>query len=145
MAARVGVILVGHGQTASHILDAAKGIVPPEVLDGVVAMDAGVGETEAFADRMCETIESVDQGRGVVVLVDLLGASPCQCARRSGTDRELVTVSGLNLAMLLKLSGLDRTSASPQEVAEACAEAGGRAIRVSAPVVKCVPPQEAAS
>lgn len=132
MAAKeVGVILVGHGETASHMLAAARGIVPPDGLSGVIAVDAGAGETPEFTDTLCDSIEAVDRGRGVVVLVDLLGASPCQCARRSGSSRELLTVSGLNLAMLLKLSGIDRTEASVTEVADACAEAGQRAVRLA--------------
>ena len=56
--ARVGVILVGHGQTASHILRAARGIVATETLEGLLAVDAGAGESEVFADAICAAIDT---------------------------------------------------------------------------------------
>jgi mannose PTS system EIIA component len=128
--ARIGVAIVGHGSTASSLLAAARGIVPPGSLDGVLAIDAGLGETPTFSDALCAAIAKADRGRGVVVLVDLLGASPCQCARREGAGHSMVVVSGLSLAMLLKLTGVDRRKLTPFEVAEACAEAARRAVGV---------------
>jgi mannose/fructose-specific phosphotransferase system component IIA len=128
---RVGVAVVGHGKTASALLDAARGIAPPGSLDDVVAIDAGVGETAGLSAVMCAAITAADRGSGVVVLVDLLGASPCQCAQREGQDHALAVVSGVSLAMLLKLSTLDRGVASLSHVADACADAAHRAVVVS--------------
>ena len=127
----VGVVVVGHGQTASHLLRAAQGIVAPGSLDPVVALDAGVGDTASFSTSMCSALDSVDHGRGVLLLIDLMGASPCMCGRREGGTHHVVILSGLNLAMLLKLSSLDRESASAEELAEACAQSGQRAVSVS--------------
>lgn len=131
MGAKVGVALVGHGQTASQLLMAARGIVGGDALDDVIAIDAGAGETPEFNAAVCEVLDTIDRGRGAVVVVDLVGASPCQCAQRQGSGRELTVLSGLNLAMLLKLAGIDRCRLSPAEIAEACAEAGTRAVRVT--------------
>lgn len=127
----VGVVVVGHGETASHLLRAAEGIAAPGSLEGVVALDAGVGDSEAFTASMCAALDTVDQGRGVLLLVDLLGASPCQCGHREGQTHHVVVLSGLNLAMLLKLSSLQRTSASAEELAQACAASGQRSVCVS--------------
>lgn len=127
----VGVVVVGHGETASHILRAAQGIVPVGSLDDVIPLDAGVGDSEAFSASMCTALDEVDQGRGVLMLIDLMGASPCQCGRREGRSHHVVLLSGLNLAMLLKLSSLDRASATAEQLAEACAQSGQRAVSVS--------------
>jgi len=127
----VGVVVVGHGQTASHLLRAAQGIVAPGSLDHVVALDAGVGDTAAFSASMCTALDDVDRGRGVLLLIDLMGASPCMCGRREGSTHHVVILSGLNLAMLLKLSSLDRELASAEELAQACAQSGQRAVSVS--------------
>lgn len=127
----VGVAIVGHGDTASRMLSAARGIVLEGALDDVVAVDAGEGETPHLSQQLCDLIADLDQGRGVVMLVDLLGASPCQCIQREGTGHDLVILSGLNLAMLLKLAGLDRTKLDPHAVAEACAESGRKAVSIS--------------
>jgi mannose/fructose-specific phosphotransferase system component IIA len=128
---RVGVVVVGHGETASHLLRAAKGIVSPDALEGVVALDAGVGDSERFTSTMCAVLDEVDQGQGVLMLIDLMGASPCQCGRREGQTHHVVLLSGLNLAMLLKLSSLDREAGTPESLAEACAQSGQRAVSVS--------------
>jgi PTS system mannose-specific IIA component len=128
MSARVGVLVVGHGSTASQLLAAASGIVSDDGLSGVVAIDAGEGETQAFCEQLCDAIAREEQGRGVLMLVDLLGASPCTCGQREAAGHDLVVLGGLNLAMLLKLGSLDRTRLSAAELAEACAESARRAV-----------------
>lgn len=128
---RVGVALVGHGDTATQMLEAAKGILPVDALADVVAVDAGPGETPELGPKLCDTIESLDQGMGVVLLVDLLGASPCQCATRQGAGHEFAILSGMNLAMILKLATLDRAAMAPAEIAQACADSGQRSVKVN--------------
>lgn len=130
-AVAIGVAVLGHGSTATQLLEAARGIVGTDALDGVIAIDAGVGETPVLTSAICQAIATADRGRGVVVLVDLLGASPCQCVQRESSGHLMTMVAGLNLGMLLKLAGLDRTRLEPHAVAEACAEAGKRSIVVS--------------
>jgi PTS system mannose-specific IIA component len=126
----VGVAVVGHGSTASTMLAAARNILPPGSLDGVIAIDAGLGETPTFSDATCAAIAKADRGRGVIALVDLFGASPCQCVQREGAGHGMIVVSGLSLAMLLKLGNIDRRRLDPRQIAEACAEAGRRAVGV---------------
>lgn len=124
----VGVVVVGHGETASHLLQAAKGIAPAGSLDHVVALDAGVGDSASFSSNMCTVLDRVDEGEGILMLVDLFGASPCQCGQRENKNHHLVMLAGLNLAMLLKLSSLEREGASPEALAQACADSGQRAV-----------------
>lgn len=126
----VGVVIVGHGDSASRLLSAARGIVK-QGLDDCVAVDAGAGQTPELERALCDGIEAADRGRGVLLLVDLLGSSPCACGMREASGHELRTVSGLNLAMLLKLANLDRGALGLAELAEACAESGRRAIVVT--------------
>ncbi len=130
MSAAVGVVLVGHGGTASHLLDAARGILPGRALIGVRAVDAGLGEDAALGPALCDAIDAVDSGHGVLVIVDLIGASPYACAKREAGSHRCLTLSGLNLAMLLKLASADRGTLTLEELAEQMAEAGHRAITV---------------
>lgn len=130
----VGVVLVGHGRTASELLGAARGIVgtdAPSGLDGVVAVDAGKGETPRLDAELCAVIEGADAGTGVLVMVDLWGASPCSCAQAQAGEHRIVTLAGLNLAMLLKLAALDRAALGPERLAQACADSGRRAVQVT--------------
>jgi mannose PTS system EIIA component len=126
----VGVVLLGHGRSASELLAAAEGIVGPELLEGIRAVDAGHGQTPRLDRELCDVLDQADVGAGVLVLVDLWGASPCSCAQREAQDHCAVILSGLNLAMLLKLAALDRRKLSPQALAHACADSGRRAVHV---------------
>ncbi len=130
--APIGIAVVGHGSTASQLLAAARAILPTGSLDHVIAIDAGLGETPILSETMCTAIATADRGRGVVVLVDLFGASPCQCARKQGLGHPLAVVSGLTLAMLLKLATIDRTRVELSALAQAVADAAHRSVAISA-------------
>ncbi len=130
--AQVGVVLLGHGHTASALLAAATGIVGAEALAGVRAVDAGAGETPKLGPELCGVLDEADLGAGVLVLVDLWGASPCSCAQRESAGHRVVLLSGLTLAMLLKLAASDRRG-DPEALARACAESGRRSIEVHLP------------
>lgn len=129
-AAPVGVVLVGHGDTASRLLEAASAIVSGAGLSDVIAVDAGVGETPDLSDTLCSIIEQADAGRGVLLVVDLMGASPCTCGMREAVGHRFVVLSGLNLAILLKLASLDRRALTPAGLANACAESGRKSVCV---------------
>lgn len=129
-AVAVGVVLVGHGRTASELLAAAAGIVGPGALEGVQAVDAGTGQTPKLDETLCDVLERADRGAGVLLVVDLWGASPCSCAQRQASGRRVAILSGLNLAMLLKLAALDRQHIEPEALAQACADSGRRAVDV---------------
>ncbi|TPV96748.1 MAG: PTS sugar transporter subunit IIA [Myxococcales bacterium FL481] len=124
---RVGVVMVGHGRCASALLSAARPIVG-DALDDVTCVDAGEGQTPDLAPRLCEALTQADSGAGVVIVVDLLGASPCNCALKEGFGHQFAVVSGMNLAMMLKLAALRGQGCRPAEIAAACADAGQRSI-----------------
>jgi len=127
----IGIAVVGHGTTASQLLAAARTILGADALPDVIAIDAGPGETPDLSDAMCGAISVADRGRGVLVLVDLLGASPCQCVQREAQGHPMAVVAGLNLAMLLKVVNLDRSRLELTDLATACADAGHRAIAIT--------------
>jgi mannose/fructose-specific phosphotransferase system component IIA len=124
----VGIAIVAHGGTATHLLEAARAIAPVGTLDDIVAVDAGEGQTPRLEQIMCDAIAQADKGRGVLVIVDLLGASPCRCAERQSSGHAVALLGGLNLAMLLKLAAVDRTRLDAHAIALACADSGRRSI-----------------
>ena len=141
----VGVVLVGHGRTASELLAAAGGIVGLEALESVQAVDAGTGQTPKLDDELCAVLDRADHGAGVLLLVDLWGASPCSCAQKHAGGRHVAILAGLNLAMLLKLAALDRRRLDPEALANACADSGRRAVNVqslSPPPIPAARPKE---
>jgi PTS system mannose-specific IIA component len=136
----VGVVLVAHGNTASALLAAARNIAGPDALgDHVEAVDAGVGRSDELDAKVCDSIQRADSGRGVLLIVDLLGSSPCACGLSQGMGHRLAMVTGLNLAMLLKLSSLDRSVATAAELADACKASGQKAVTVKLQGAGCAP------
>lgn len=127
--ALVGVVLVGHGRTASALLEAARDIVGADTLPAVRAIDAGVGRSPALETEVAEAIHGLESGLGVVLIVDLVGSSPWRCCAERREKVATATLGGLNLAMLLKLASLDRRSSSPASIITACAKSATRAIR----------------
>ncbi|WAS97573.1 PTS sugar transporter subunit IIA [Nannocystis punicea] len=128
----VGIVLVGHGRSASALLEAARGVCGEAGLVDVVAIDAGRGETDDLKSRLKAALKAVDRGRGVLMIADAYGASPCSCGIREATAPPVV-LSGLSFNILLKLASLDRTALSPEELARACADSAKRALAVHVP------------
>lgn len=126
---KCGIVLIGHGNTATALLAAARAIIPGDGLDDVIALDAGLGQTPELRAEVCAAVERVDEGRGILLLADLMGSSPCMCGINESAGHGIAVVAGLNLAMLTKLAVADRRS-SPRELAEACADTAKRSVCV---------------
>lgn len=125
--AKCGIVLIGHGTTATALLEAARNIIPGEGLADIIAIDAGLGQTPELTARVCAAVEDVDEGRGILIIADLMGSSPCMCGIKNSAGHGYALVSGLNLAMLTKLAVADRRQ-SPRKLANACADSAERSI-----------------
>jgi mannose/fructose-specific phosphotransferase system component IIA len=126
----VGLVVVTHGGAADCMLDAVAGILGPlpASFPISISMQEHFDETLERVTRACER---VDGGAGVLLLVDLQGSSPYQaCMAMMDGTRAVEVVCGVNLAMLLKLSTVDRRELRPHELAELLREVGRRSIRL---------------
>ena len=101
----IGLVLVCHGEMAEGLIDAMHMITgEQEAVRGI-----GLHETEGIEelmDKVQRAIEEVDSGDGVLILVDLFGASPFNASARlvlSSPGKALEVVTGLNLPMLVEL------------------------------------------
>jgi PTS system mannose-specific IIA component len=126
----LGVVVVTHDQAAVSLVSAAFAIVGE--LPAVSAVCVGVGEAFAkIVEKISRACEEVDQGAGVLLLVDVHGSSPFHAAMSmlDGT-RSAEVLCGVNLPMLLKMATVDRTLTPPIAMAEELREAGRRSIRL---------------
>lgn len=100
----VGIIVVSHGNMAAGMLEAARMIVGE--MEGTVAVSLGEADAvENLMDRISDAINSVDTGDGVLILVDVFGASPFNASARLAMVRDKIEViSGMNLPMLLEIA-----------------------------------------
>ncbi|HET7315287.1 hypothetical protein [Salinisphaera sp.] len=127
---RVGVLLVGHAGLPEALLRAAEHIRGgPDPATRAVGIDSDA-DIDAAQRRVAEAAAALDTGAGVLILIDIMGATPYRIAHAATQNRERVAlVTGAALAMLVRIHnypdlGLD-------ELADAALAAGRRsAVRV---------------
>ena len=100
----VGVLLVTHAGTGKAIIDAARatlGKEPPlKTRTFSVALDCEPDSATREIRRLCHEL---DDGDGVLILTDLYGSTPCNVSTNCRRDGAVHVVTGVNLAMLLKI------------------------------------------
>ncbi|TAK49121.1 MAG: PTS sugar transporter subunit IIA [Betaproteobacteria bacterium] len=102
----IGVLILTHGATGADLLATAAqvlGAPPPRAIALGVARDE---DPEAVLARARELLAQLDDGSGVLVLIDMFGATPGNVAVRLLADGRVEGVAGLSLPMLVRaLSG----------------------------------------
>lgn len=98
-----GLVIVTHGEIGRSLIDVAEFILD-QSLSAVRFVSFRQSEMEKTDDdEIHKAIESADQGCGVLVLTDIGGASPCNYTARLLPSAHLAVVSGINLAMLIRV------------------------------------------
>jgi mannose PTS system EIIA component len=126
----IGLVLVCHGKMAEGLIDAMQ------LITGEQKAVRGVGlyEIEGVEDLLSKiqnAVDEVDSGEGVLILVDLFGASPFNASARlvlSSPGKALEVVTGLNLPMLVELV-TRREDMSLTEAVELVLKVGPEGIR----------------
>jgi len=131
----VGVLVVAHGEMASGLLDAARMIVGDQ--EALLALSLQeMEDVEGLMAKVEEAISQVDTGEGVLVLVDLPGASPFNASARIAMQREgIKVVTGVNLPMLAELLVM-RDGSSLDELVDIAKEAGISGVRTLSEILK---------
>ena len=120
----VGILLLTHAGLGTALVGAARGVVGALPLRIDVAEFANGADATAWAHQAARAMRGLDDGDGVLLLVDLYGSTPSNVAAdigRQGTRTR--RVAGLNLPMLLRV--LNYPEQSLDELA-ATAAAGAR-------------------
>lgn len=131
--AAVGVLVVTHGPAGAAMLESLRELVGEAAGEGFEALTVPPGEPrDRTASRVEEAARRLDGGAGVLVVTDLFGATPTNCAvelKRAGVAIEVL--SGVNLAMLVKLATARRPGRTAARLAHEAAETAIRAIRLA--------------
>ena len=121
----VGLLLVTHEGIGAQLSRAAHEIychsVTP-VAQVSVPSDLQPEALGRYADQIREAIGARDQGDGVLVLTDVVGATPDNLARYFADELNARVVSGLNLPMLLRV--LNYPQQSLEQLCEIALEGG---------------------
>ena len=102
-----GIVIVVHAPLGSALRDCASHVMG-DVQDMMAVHDIEADDMpDAMAPLILQDILRVDQGDGVLVLTDLIGATPANIAKRAiGNAREqgvqCCLLAGINTPMLLR-------------------------------------------
>lgn len=99
----VGLVIVTHGNSGAELLDVAEFILD-ESLAGVGFVPfRQSGDKLTTTDEVRAALQRADSGAGVLVLTDLIGASPSNLVAELMKPHNGVMVTGLNLSMLMSV------------------------------------------
>ncbi len=100
----VGILLLTHAGLGQALIGAARGVVGSFSLKVGLAEYTNGEDSVQFSYRAARQMRELDEGDGVLILVDLYGSTP------SNVGAQLIThgvtlrrVSGVNLPMLLRV------------------------------------------
>jgi len=119
----IGLVLVTHGQLAQEFRNAVEHVVGPQKNFETVS----IGAEDDMEQRRRDIIAAVakaDTGTGVIVLTDMFGGTPSNLAISVMETGKVEIIAGMNLPMLIKLSGLRAND--DMKVAVEGAQAAGR-------------------
>jgi len=123
----IGVLVATHGRFADGILEAC------EMFTGDKEKVCGIGlfpgeDVAIFSEKMKKKTEELDDGDGVLILVDLLGGSPGNCAFVLTKDRNIRCITGVNMPMLI--TALEaREYSTMDEIVEQCIQEGSGLVK----------------
>jgi PTS system mannose-specific IIA component len=98
-----GLVIVTHGQIGRAMLQVAEFILDQSLADIVFVSFRQSAADKTGNEEILSAIEATERGQGVLVLTDLGGASPCNQIIRLLSSSDATLVSGLNLAMLIRV------------------------------------------
>ncbi len=100
----VGVLLVTHAGSGEAVAETARAMfgkdLPLRTKTFSVELDCEPGSATQEIRRLCREL---DDGDGVLILTDLYGSTPCNVSTNCRRDGAVHVVSGVNLAMLIKI------------------------------------------
>ncbi|MCX7338016.1 MAG: PTS sugar transporter subunit IIA [Alphaproteobacteria bacterium] len=125
----IGLVLVTHGDLAKAFVSSMEYIAGMQAHIEPICIHPG-DDMDQQRQNILNAIESVDQGKGVILLTDLFGGTPTNLAISVlGLDRVEV-IAGVNLPMLIKIISI-RSSVTLADAVDQAQEAGRNHIRVA--------------
>lgn len=125
----IGIVLVTHGRLAEEFVSAMEHVVGKQDAVATVCI-APDDDMEAKRAQIRRDIETVDNGKGAVILTDLFGGTPSNLAISLLEKGRTEVIAGINLPMLIRLAKA-RTELPLAEAAQAARDAGRNYITVA--------------
>ena len=129
----IGIVLVAHARIATETKHAVEHVLGEQAQ--MVAVDIHDSDaTEKESLRLQRVLRSVDDGQGVLVLVDLYGATPWNLVRACACATPLMMIGGFNLPSVIRAAVLRQDDVELRALAEASMDAGQQYMRLDTDV-----------
>jgi len=125
----IGIVIVTHNNIAVELIRALEHIIGKQ--DAIAAVC--IGPDDNMDDRRQEVIqktETVDSGKGVILLTDMFGGTPSNLAISVLKRTNVEVITGVNLPMLIRLASIRKKSTLAGAVS-AAQEAGKKYINAA--------------
>ena len=122
----IAVIVITHGQFGQELLRTAQDIAGRQEAIASLSVMPDMG-LENIGDALDQTIKRLASPEGALILVDMLGGTPCNTALMKTKDIPAEVLTGVNLYMILS-SFTNRDKMDLKSLAAKVAEDGKRAI-----------------
>ena len=123
----LGIVIVTHGNLAAELLSAVQHIVGVQSHIKTVCIGPN-DDMDQRRNEITAAIKSVDLGKGVVLVTDMFGGTPCNLALAHLKKDKVEVLAGANLPSLIKLIGL-RTDASLDKAVTEAIKSGRKYMR----------------
>lgn len=124
----VGIVIVTHGKTGGSLAEEA-GFVLGKAMDDILFVEFnGSNDLSNGVSEIRSSIARADSGDGVIVLTDLIGASPSNLVADVLEDYHALMVTGVNLSMLIRVCNYRDDPL--ERVVRKAVEGGRRAIKI---------------
>lgn len=130
----IGLLIITHSQLARELLDAAGFIVGSIETAEYISIET-TKDSKKLRNSIKQKLESLDQGNGVLILVDMFGGTPSNLALSFLQKDKVEVVTGVNLPMVLAIVH-KRERKSLAEVADIAKSAGQRSVSLASELLK---------
>ncbi len=120
----ISILIVSHGELAAGLLNALQMLTgEQERVDALGLLESEAPED--LVERIREKVNEMDDGDGVLIAVDLYGATPFHSSARLflESERKIEVVSGVNLPMLAEIM-VNREDTSLEDLVKQAYQAG---------------------
>jgi PTS system mannose-specific IIA component len=124
----ISVLIATHGELSKGLLNGAELIIGKQ--NNIATLGLSHEDSiEEFEKQVKELIENLDDGSGVLVLVDVFGGSPCNISLKLMQNKAHIAITGVNMPMLLEVLSLRSNCNDIRELSEKALSAGVEGIK----------------
>jgi PTS system mannose-specific IIA component len=123
----IGIVVITHGRLAQEFISAMEHIVGPQTHLRAVCIGPE-DDIEKRQHELAAAAKSVDLGKGVVLVTDMYGGTPCNLALTLLKPGKIEVLAGANLPGIIKLVNV-RAKLPLDQAVQAAIDAGRQYMR----------------